>query len=289
MINKEFKKDILVRYVYILSKRYTDKQKLRASLALEKDLRSISSNVKVDIFNNKDKENRNLYVGSIKNAKTILATYYDTPSSFMGSYYPLDKKLQSRNSIIFIFLSSLIAISIAVLYTIFFAVDVLKGKNIFSLPAFMIMISYFLFFILFNRIVRGIASRKTKIRNSSSLIYILDLIAEGKFNKSISFAFLDAGCTNNAGLERLAELNHNAKIIYLDSIGADYDLVRFGYKDNKELFKKAYLPKNVTLKVAAEYENGKYKISRKKLNANNMKIENFEKLYQELSEEVKNV
>ncbi|MFM1581860.1 hypothetical protein ABGF48_06640 [Helcococcus bovis] len=289
MINKEFKKDILVRYGYILSKRYTEKQKLRASLALEKDLRSISSNVKVDIFNNKDKKNRNLYVGSIKNAKIILATYYDTPSSFMGSYYPLDKKLQSRNSIIFIFLSSLIAISIAILYTIFFAVDVLKGKNIFSLPALMIMISYFLFFILFNRIVRGTASRKTKIRNSSSLIYILNLIAEGKFNKTISFAFLDSGCTNNAGLERLSELNSDANIIYLDSIGADYDLFSFEYKHNKELFKKAYLPKNVTLKVATEYENGKYKVSRKKLNANNMKVENFEKLYQELSEEVKNV
>ena len=289
MINKEFKEDILVRYGYILSKRFTQKQKDKAVFALEKDLKYLGSDVKIDNFNNHGKKNKNIYFGSIKTAKTIVATYYDTPGTFLGDYYPMDKDKQKKTTMASLLLSSILVIILGLLYTILFARKILDSNDLISLPSILIIVSYFLFFILLGKTARGLAYRKTMVRNTSSIIFMINMILENVYEKNTAFAFLDSGCSNNAGLERLSELNPRAEIIYLDSIGSDQDIKSLDYQGNEELFSKAYLTKNTSLRIGAEKIGHTYKISKESLNSRNINAENLENLYKELTKGDKNV
>lgn len=282
MVKKELKEDIFVRYGYILARRYTKKQRLRAAKALEKDLRSIKKDVKVDDFDNQGLKNRNIYFGNIKKAKRIIATYYDTPSSYVGDYYPLDKKIQSNRTLIPTAIMSVLYILIGLIYTVFFARKVLEGRDFFSSPSILIMVSYFLYFILFKKILTGFSKRKTLIRNSSSIFFIFNTIIENEYSKDTAFAFLDSGVRNNAGLERLSEINSRAEISYLDSIGAENPLLILGYEENKEAFDKAFLSKNTLFITAAKSDKDGVFIEKDDLEKGKISIENLESLYKKL-------
>ncbi|WP_404996754.1 hypothetical protein [Caldifermentibacillus hisashii] len=60
------------------------------------------------------------------------------------------------------------------------------------------------------------------IQNTSSILLLLNCIASFR-SERLAFAFVDAGCTNNAGLKKVMHDSH-AKIFMLDSIGAEKPL-----------------------------------------------------------------
>ncbi len=78
---------------------------------------------------------------------------------------------------------------------------------------------------VFDGIVKGRASSKTQVRNTSSLVLVLSLLAKYKGNKKVAFAIVDGGCTNEIGLVALRNsVKSQSKIYALDSVGANTTL-----------------------------------------------------------------
>ena len=162
----------------------------------------------------------NLYVGDVKNAKYIIVSYYDTPSVSYGDYMPFNMHHNQRQTMLRIFTESILAMLIGI-----FAIFLLKDKLDFSHPDWITILTslaIILYFYVFSKITKGRASKNTTIRNTSSILAVLTAMYTISSNK-IAYAFVDDGCTNQSRLV-LLQRETNAKLIYLDSIGASQNL-----------------------------------------------------------------
>ena len=87
---------------------------------------------------------------------------------------------------------------------------------------------------MLGKITKGSASRKTLIRNTSSVLAMLAMISEAKGEKT-AFAFVDEGSFGESGLEAmLMPQNKKAKKFYLDCVGADAPLHVIGNDVSQE-------------------------------------------------------
>ena len=225
MNEQELLKDWYFRYHIIYGKRYTRKQKDRFLDSLAADVRQIRNDFQVDTFklNAKDRnEYRNLYVGNPQKADTIICTYYDTPIARFSPYHFFDLNDRKKKITNFILLTSILFIIVGLLFTIFVAIPVFQSYGAMNIRFLGCILFYILYFSYLNKITRGWPNRNNLIQNTSSVLLLLLSLTTFK-SKRIAFAFVDAGCTNNAGLERVMEQN-KAKIIMLDSIGANTPL-----------------------------------------------------------------
>src|SRR5699024_4966537 len=122
---------------------------------------------------------------------------------------------------------------------------------------------FFIYFFIFNRLRIGIGEKNNLIRNTSSILLLLNMIQKNK-SRQVVYAFVDAGCTNNAGLDKLLEQT-NAKVYMLDSIGSDHHL--YQVSSNTKMFKNI---DGVTEIECNEINNNKllYLLSAKKTDKN---------------------
>lgn len=217
--------DWYVRYHTIMRKRYTKKQKDRFLESLAADIKPLRSDVKVDTFKLHEKdpvEYKNLYVGNIKTADTIICTYYDTPVAHLGPYRFFDVEHRKKNSVRFILFSSLAYIVFGLLFTWLVGVPVFEAYSFMSLPYLLCILFYGLYFLFLGRVTKGWPQKDNLMRNTSSLLAQLLGIYQSR-DKRTAFAFLDAGCTNEAGLEKLMK-SSKGTVYHFDSIGTDKPL-----------------------------------------------------------------
>lgn len=227
-------KDWYIRYYSIFRKRYTKKQKNRFLESLSADIQQFRTDVKLDTFKlikQDSVEYKNLYVGDIKKADTIICTYYDTPVAHFGPYRFFDVEHRKKNSMNFILISSLAYILFGGLFTWLIGMPVFQAYSFWSFPSLLCILFYGLYFLFLGNITKGWPSKHNLMRNTSSLLAQLLGIKQND-DKRTAFAFLDAGCTNNAGLEKLLERS-KAKVYHLDSVGSDQTL--YQVMNNKKL------------------------------------------------------
>ncbi|WP_051910460.1 hypothetical protein [Carnobacterium pleistocenium] len=217
--------DWYVRYHSIFGKRYTRKRKDRFLESLSADIHQFRSDVALETFkvNEKDLvEYKNLYVGNIKKADTIICTYYDTPAAHLGPYQFFDVANRTKNTMRFIFVSAILTIMMGLLFTWQVAMPIFQTNSLLSLLSLLCILFYALYFFFLKNVARGWPNKHNLIRNTSSVL--VQLYSTKQFeNKKLAFAFLDAGCTNNAGLEKVLRQS-NAVIYMLDSIGSEKNL-----------------------------------------------------------------
>lgn len=214
-------KDWYIRYHSILGKRYTKKQKDWFLESLSADIQAMRSDLQLDAFrlHEKDKqEYRNLYVGDLEKADKIICTYYDTPAAHFGSYQFFNAERRKKGTLNFILLSSVLFILMGLLFTLAVGIPVLEANDALSLSGILLILFYGVYFYYLNRITRGWPSRHTLMRNTSSLLLLLDCINTLK-GKRVAYAFLDGGTTNQAGLKQLLKTS-KAPVYMLDSIGS---------------------------------------------------------------------
>lgn len=217
--------DWYVRYHSIFGKRYTRKRKDRFLESLSADIRQFRSDVELDTFKLNEKdivEYKNLYVGDIKKANTIICTYYDTPAAHLGPYQFFNVENRAKNTMMFIFISSALYIIFGLFFTWKVAVPVFQTNTLVSILSLLCILFYVLYFYFLKSVARGWPNKHNLIRNTSSVLAQLYCTKQFK-NKKLAFAFLDAGCTNNAGLEKVMGQS-DAVICMLDSIGSEKDL-----------------------------------------------------------------
>lgn len=216
-------KDCLLRYGSIFKIRHNSKQKDIFLKSLITDITSFRNDIQVKEYiydSNLKTKHFNLYVGDVKNAKYIIVSYYDTPSVSYGDYMPFNMHHNQRQTLLRIFTESILAMLIGI-----FAIFLLKDKLDFSHPDWITILTslaIILYFYIFSKITKGRASKNTIIRNTSSILAMLTAMYTISSNK-IAYAFVDDGCTNQSGLA-LLKRETNAKLIYLDSIGASKNL-----------------------------------------------------------------
>ena len=225
MEQAEVFKDWLFRYQYVYRLRRTEKSKKRFLGALVTDIAKMREYVQVIEYNRQKKyASRNVYVGNIKKADQIICTSYDTPPESIGSYQLFDRKDQSKKTTLFIVLSSILAILLGVIGTLVYMRFSANSFQMDSVGTWVIVAIYGFYFVGLGKVTKGLSDRKTLVRNTSSILAMLKIIAENKQSK-VAYAFLDEGSYGNSGLEELQkQTKSNCKIYYLDSVGASAPL-----------------------------------------------------------------
>ena len=223
--------DWIVRYGFLLKKRNTDKQKDKFIQTFLSDVLNIRDDINVIEIEEKKRKYHNIYIGDVSKADKIITTYFDTPIVSFGDYSFTDTEKNKRNTLTRIAFESVASLCIG-LGIFLFLMRVFEG----TLLTTVLTVFALAFFYVFNGIVKGRASSKTQVRNTSSLVLVLSLLAKYKGNKKVAFAIVDGGCTNEIGLVALRNIvKAQSKIYELDSVGANVALTVTEYADKKAL------------------------------------------------------
>lgn len=226
MDQQELIKDWYIRYHSIFKSRDTNAKKSKFLQSLEADIKQFRDDIKLDHFKFYEKnalDYRNLYVGNIKKAKVVFSTYYDTPSKHIEAYEFFNIEARKRKKTKLILLSSVLYLLIGLAITWFIAMPIFQNFETFTWQFISMVIGYILYFFFFGKITKGLSNRQNLVQNTSSLLVLLLSISKLRKNKRVAYAFLDAGCLNDGGLDRLKE-ETTAKIYHLDSIGSQQEL-----------------------------------------------------------------
>ncbi|CYU86606.1 hypothetical protein HO662_06390 [Streptococcus suis] len=276
MESDEYKADLFVRYNHFINKRVTFKQKTAFIRSLMTEFQMIDSEIKVVELREKETRtslSRNIYIGDVKNADVIIATYYDSPLYHFGSYYILDRIKQQNNTLFFNGLVSSILLLSGVLFTLQITNKILPHGLV--NPDWRVLFGvgfvYLLLTFLIGTFAKGIGRRRNVVRNNSTIIYLIDkILRTGKLSPKIAYAFLDNGVTNERGLYGLREsVKEGSKILYLDSIGSSEEL-RFIYEASEDfgVEKSNLFARAGTYRIfPARYGKEGYFLTRKELNS----------------------
>lgn len=285
MSQEEQIKDWYFRYHTIFGKRYSRKQKDRFLDSLVADIRPFREDLELYSFNLYENDKhvyRNLYVGNLKTAKRVICTYYDTPAAFLGSYRFFDKESQKKKTTLSVLFTNLIWLVLGLLFTIYIAVPIFEANGLLSGQSLLVILGYILYFYFFNRIRSGLGRRKNLIRNTSSILMLLDQIANKKVRGTTAYAFLDAGCTNKAGLDRLLEQT-DAKVYMLDSVGSEYPLYQVSnsekmtqqYDGIEPVVKENFRDEKLLYIISGAQENDHFVLPRSELKKNQLDDDNM--------------
>lgn len=229
-------KDWTFRYQSIYPVRRTNKQKQRFLSALAADIVKMRQDISI-IEYKQDKKyvSSNLYVGDIEQADQIICTYYDTPPQSIGAYELFNREKQRQSTMAFILVSVTLSLLIGLGGTWLYMSNSHQAFELSSISTFVAMVGYGLYFYLLSKVAKGLSTRRTLVRNTSSILALLCLMAQVDHPK-IAYAFIDEGCFGERGLEALKlSCKKSAQIYLLDCVGAETPLHVRGPALPKEL------------------------------------------------------
>lgn len=274
-------KDWQFRYQYMFGVRKSEKSKMRFIGALLTDLSQLGATPKIIEFDKqKNSASRNIYVGDFNKAKKIICTYYDTPMTYLSDYILFDRQEQSRKTI-----KSLLVNTILLTILGLIGIYILIQANMFSFEfnqfkTYVSIALLMVYFIIFGRVAKGMANRRNLVRNTSSLLLMLDMI-EKTNNENIAFAFIDEGSIGERGLQVLREDAPRKTPIYLlDSIGADTTL--YCKSNEVELLTQKSIHDNKNAKInyifCGEQKEDIYYLPKNLLRKKELNMENLSQL-----------
>lgn len=280
--------DWLFRYQYVYRIRRTAKQKRRFITALATDISKMREDIQVIEYNRHKKyAANNIYVGDIEKADQIICTYYDTPPQHFGPYYLFDRKKQSKGTTSFILVSALLTLLAGLLLTFVYMQVAPNAFDLSSPLTIFIAVCYGAYFIFLSKVAKGLSTRNTLIRNTSSILAILQLINEVQ-NKKVAFAFLDEGAYGDVGLNVLREsCKASAKLYSLDAVGAHTELHLRGKGFSSEKLKQLAIQQysdigNVSYLFGANVsetpEGTQYVLNKAELKQKTLNMENLTKI-----------
>ncbi|GGC90307.1 hypothetical protein GCM10011573_19920 [Enterococcus wangshanyuanii] len=217
--------DWIFHYQHLNKVRRTKKQKQRFLATLVTDIAKLREDIQVIEYQQKKQYiSSNVYVGNIETADRIICTYYDTPLRSFGSYQLFDRTKQRQATIRFIVVSLFLFLLLGLVATVFYMNRMTGMFHLGKPSTWAAILCYGLYFFLFSKLAKGLSNRKNTIRNTSSILALLMLIASHK-NSKTAFAFLDEGCFGDQGLNLLKETCRSAaQIYYLDCVGSQEEL-----------------------------------------------------------------
>lgn len=282
-------KDWLFRYQYVYKVRKNEKSKTRFIASLVTDIYEIREDIQVIEYGQvKNDRSRNLYVGDIEQAERIICAHYDTPIKTLGSYVYFDKKKARNKTTAFILVSSILMLLLGIAATFMYGEYATNQFVLFSFSTLFIGLFYGIFFYFLSKIAKGMPERKNLIRNTSSVLALMEMLTEIQ-DKKTAFAFVDKGSYGNAGVDVLKATNKkHANIYILDSIGSDAPLHLVGNDFTKRQAEKIGFDYEILDNLHYNYifsgrtseKNNKieYYLDRSDLKQKELNIENMKKV-----------
>lgn len=281
--------DWFIRYGSILKKRSTHRQKERFLQAFKTDISAIRDDFKIDDFQLHPKDPytyHNVYVGDMHRATRIICTYYDTPTVVWRDYAYFDTKQHEQSATWFIMFTALLYIIAGGLFTWLVTIPMLTRGQLLSVVSILMVIGYLFYFLILGQMTRGWPSQHTLIQNSSSLVALLGVL-DVQRKPNVAFAFVDAGCTNDAGLKRvLRRKKGNCRFFMVENIGGDTPLYAItndtahqhrdieGFENTTTAME---MDDRITYLISAKKDGNRFilplaQLRQKKINAMNMEI-----------------
>ena len=287
--------DRLARYSFMYRSRNSNKEKTRFLKALVTDISQVRKDISVIEYSNQKKDSaRNVYVGDIEKADQIVCTYYDTPPAHWGDYVLFDRKKQEKQTTKAVLCTSLIWVFLGILGTLLYMKLVSAPFVLFSVQTLCLALIYGGYFIILSKLSKGAWNRKNLIRNTSSVLCLMQMLTENKNQKKVAYAFIDEGCYGERGLDVLmSSLKNNAKVYYLDSIGADATLNVMGQQFKEELAESKKIryvsPKDQInyLFCADMNQNKEFYLDKSKLNKKNLNYNHITQAIELLNQNIK--
>lgn len=216
MVNVEQFNDWVVRYNHLFKTRYTKKQKKKFLQSFLTDLTAIQDDVELR-GDKEDKDSYHVVVGNLEKARYVLATYYDTPAVYHGDYKIFDTKNQRKKTMYPIAFFASFMLIIGIILTYYVSIPIFNNE--FSFKTVLLVLFYVVYFWIFGKVTRGWPEKRNAIRNNSSILFLLQYIAEHP-KSNFAFVFYDNGCQGDKSIEKvLGKLNKNRQTLYvLDSI-----------------------------------------------------------------------
>lgn len=235
MLTSEKFKDWLFRYQYVYRLRRSERSKKRFLSALVTDIAEMREDLQVvEYGKTKKSASRNVYVGNVEKANKIICTYYDTPPQSLGDYTMFNPQKQGKQTLKFIAITSILMIAVGVLGTLAYMNFVNSPFNLSSSLTILAIIIFGIYFYFLGKVTQGLSNRKTLIRNTSSMLAMLEMIKEID-NQKIAFAFIDEGSYGEHGLEIMQQtVNKKANYFLLDCVGAAAPLHFIGNQFSKQ-------------------------------------------------------
>lgn len=275
--------DRLARYSFMYSSRNSNKEKTRFLKALVTDISQVRKDISVIEYSNQKKDSaRNVYVGDIEKADQIVCTYYDTPPAYFGDYILFNRKKQGKQTTKAVICMSLIWIFLGILGTLLYMKLVSAPFVLFSVQTACLVLIYGGYFVILSKLSKGEWNRKNLIRNTSSVLCLLQMLTENQNQKKVAYAFIDEGCYGRRGLDVLvSSVKKNAKVYCLDSIGADATLNVMGKQFKEELAESKEI-RYVSPRGQINYlfcadmnQNKEFYLDKSKLNKKNLNYSHF--------------
>lgn len=287
--------DRLARYSFMYRSRNSNKEKTRFLKALVTDISQERKDISVIEYSNQKKYSaRNVYIGDIEKADQIVCTYYDTPPAYLGDYVLFDRKKQEKQTTKAAVYTSLIWVFLGILGTLLYMKLVSAPFVLFSVQTACLVLIYGGYFIILSKLSKGAWNRKNLIRNTSSVLCLLQMLTENQNQRKVAYAFIDEGCYGRRGLDVLmSSIKKNAKIYYLDSIGADATLNVMGqqfkeeFTESKKIRYVASIDQINYLFCADMNQNKEFYLDKSKLNKKNLNFDHFTQAIELLNQNIK--
>lgn len=276
-------KDRIARYSFMYRSRNSNKEKTRFLKALVADISQVRKDISVIEYSNQKKySTRNVYIGDIENADQIFCTYYDTPPTHLGDYIFFDRGKQQKQTTKAVLYTSIMWVLVGIIGTLLYMKLITAPFVLFSLQTLCLVAIYGGYFFILSKLSKGMLNRKSLIRNTSSVLCLLQMLTENKNKKKVAYAFIDEGCYGEQGLDFLMKsIKKSAKVYYLDSIGADATLNVMGQQFKKDMADSKGIryiaPKDQInyLFCADINENKEFYLDKSKLNQKSLNYDNF--------------
>ncbi|RLK63488.1 hypothetical protein D3H64_04455 [Atopobacter sp. AH10] len=245
-------KDWLVRYHGLLSIRYSKKQMERAIHSLVKDISQYRQDVRVKAFSRGSTDlGQFILVGKVDQADRIICSYYDTPMRHFGSYVFFDHQGQQKKTLALTCLSSALVFLLGMPLILAYRHLLSHGTQAYWTNLLLILMAFLYFFTL-GKVAKGLPRKKNGVRNTSSLLAMLRLIATDQ-SRDKAYIFFPNGSYGDYSLKVIEGLiKEKAELICLDSIGSGQNLYFFS--------KKSY-PRGKNIEVVPTKERISYLIS----------------------------
>jgi len=287
--------DRLARYSFMYRSRNSNKEKTRFLKAIVTDISQVRKDISVIEYSNQKKYSaRNVYIGNIEKADQIVCTYYDTPPAYLGDYVLFDQKKQEKQTTKAVLGTSLIWFFLGILGTILYMKLVSAPFVLFSVQTVCLALIYGGYFIILSKLSKGAWNRKNLIRNTSSVLCLLQMLTENQNKKKVAYAFIDEGCYGRRGLDVLiSSVKKNAKVYYLDSIGADATLNVMGqqfkeeFTDSKKIRYVSPIDQINYLFCADMNQNKEFYLDKSKLNKKNINYDHLTQAIELLNQSIK--
>ncbi|MEG0289941.1 MAG: hypothetical protein RR524_05665 [Erysipelotrichaceae bacterium] len=216
-------KDLFALFCVRFSKRNSDVRKRGFLKWFIEVCEKAGFHTKLDETKERGKKSRNLVVGSVKNADTIIITGYDTGNKILlpgYKYYPFNLKKDQRNEVYSLILQMVLSIMLIAVF--FFVVQHFMDQNIWLKILIVLGGAAIVFLIIL--LSKGMANKYNFNKNTAALTIATALVQEfGKAkDKSVAFIFADNVSASFFGYIQLAEKYkielRNKKVLILDCV-----------------------------------------------------------------------